>query len=70
MIGSGERRVAPVGVDCDELSPAEDKPGRIIQPARIIRGHDFGPSQLNCCFFPSEFMADSINRPFISYPEA
>jgi len=68
MIGSCERRVAPIGANRDDLSLAEDKPGRIIQPSRIIMGHNFGTSQLNGCVSPSEFRADAINRSFISYP--
>lgn len=70
MIGPGERNAAPEGAHHDEISPAEDEPDIILPPQVMIMDCDFSPSRLNGLFFLPEFRVATINRAFISYPEA
>jgi hypothetical protein len=76
MIGSGESKAAPKGANHDEISPAEWRPRREIEPdrffspAKITKSNDFGPSHLNGYVLLPKFRVAAINRAFISYPEA
>ena len=76
MTGSGEWKTAPKGANHDEISPFEglprrkDEPDRVFSPAKIIKGHNPGPSHPNGYGPLPEFRVVAINRAYICYPEA